>query len=70
MGVPKFFRWISKKYPSIISLCGLQESLEKGTAGEFVAREFDAIYLDMNGILHNCAFGITEAVRERNVIVW
>lgn len=63
MGVPKFFRWISKKYPTIISRCAEQKPSDKGTAGGLTPREFDAIYLDMNGILHNCAFGITEAVR-------
>jgi len=32
--------------------------------GEFEPRPFDNVYLDMNGILHNSAFGIVDVVRE------
>ncbi|KAL5039286.1 hypothetical protein BDV3_002654 [Batrachochytrium dendrobatidis] len=44
MGVPKFFRWISERYP----LCSeiIQEKR---------IPEFDNLYLDMNGIIHNCS---------------
>eukprot|EP00166_Cyanidium_caldarium_P002737 ctg_2686.g385 len=41
MGVPRFFRWLASRYPTI------NESLE----GE---HEFDNFYLDMNGIIHSC----------------
>ncbi|KAK9476015.1 XRN 5'-3' exonuclease N-terminus-domain-containing protein [Lipomyces japonicus] len=44
MGIPKFFRWISERYPYI------SQPIE----GEN-APEFDNLYLDMNGILHNCS---------------
>jgi 5'-3' exoribonuclease 1 len=40
MGVPKFFRWLSERYPLIN-----QRVLEKN--------QFDCFYLDMNGIIHN-----------------
>lgn len=44
MGVPKFFRYISERYPCL---------------SEFVKEhqipEFDNLYLDMNGIIHNCS---------------
>ena len=43
MGVPKFFRWLSERYPAISML--ITESR---------IPEFDSLYLDMNGIIHNC----------------
>ncbi|RVD81781.1 uncharacterized protein DFL_009630 [Arthrobotrys flagrans] len=43
MGVPKFFRWMSERYPAISQLIA-----------ENRIPEFDALYLDMNGIIHNC----------------
>src|SRR6201996_3871826 len=43
MGVPKFFRWMSERYPAISQLIA-----------ENLIREFDCLYLDMNGIIHNC----------------
>jgi 5'-3' exonuclease len=42
MGVPKFFRWLSERYPLIN-----QRLVENS--------EFDCFYLDMNGIIHNCS---------------
>lgn len=44
MGVPKFFRYISERYPC------LSEKLR-----EFQIPEFDNLYLDMNGIIHVCS---------------
>lgn len=43
MGVPKFFRWLSERYPSISMLIA-----------ENRIPEFDSLYLDMNGVIHNC----------------
>ncbi|KAK9255442.1 XRN 5'-3' exonuclease N-terminus-domain-containing protein [Lipomyces tetrasporus] len=43
MGIPKFFRWTSERYPLISQLI----------EGDKIP-EFDNLYLDMNGILHNC----------------
>ncbi|EPX71292.1 exonuclease II Exo2 [Schizosaccharomyces octosporus yFS286] len=43
MGIPKFFRWMSERYP----LCS--QLIENDRIPEF-----DNMYLDMNGILHNC----------------
>lgn len=43
MGVPKFFRWLSERYPAISMLIA-----------ENRIPEFDSLYLDMNGIIHNC----------------
>ncbi|CRK29095.1 hypothetical protein BN1708_015451, partial [Verticillium longisporum] len=43
MGVPKFFRWLSERYPAISQVIA-----------ENRIPEFDALYLDMNGIIHNC----------------
>ena len=36
--------------------------------GEFEPRPFDNVYLDMNGILHNSAFGIVEIVRNSDAV--
>ena len=43
MGVPKFFRWMSERYPAISQLIADNR-----------IPEFDCLYLDMNGIIHNC----------------
>ncbi|CAH8447409.1 unnamed protein product [Schistosoma turkestanicum] len=44
MGVPKFFRWISARYPCI------NQVLRSGEVPVI-----DHFYLDMNGILHTCS---------------
>uniref|UniRef100_A0A1L8DX97 5'-3' exoribonuclease 1 n=2 Tax=Nyssomyia neivai TaxID=330878 RepID=A0A1L8DX97_9DIPT len=44
MGVPKFFRYISERYPGINEL-----------VRENQIPEFDNLYLDMNGIIHTCS---------------
>lgn len=46
MGVPAFFRWLSRKYPSIVVQC------DDGVKGQY---HFDNLYLDMNGIIHPCS---------------
>ncbi|KAJ2362400.1 exonuclease II Exo2, partial [Coemansia sp. RSA 2607] len=43
MGIPKFFRWLSGRYPLVC---------ERVTDDNIP--EFDNLYLDMNGIIHNC----------------
>lgn len=42
MGVPKFFRWCAERYPNITR-----------NLGNF-APPVDNLYLDVNGIIHNC----------------
>ncbi|MCO5598715.1 hypothetical protein L7F22_052813 [Adiantum nelumboides] len=44
MGIPKFFRFMSERYPLISQL-----------VEEKRIPEFDNLYLDMNGIIHNCS---------------
>ncbi|EKX51273.1 hypothetical protein GUITHDRAFT_157234 [Guillardia theta CCMP2712] len=47
MGIPKFFRWLSERYPLI------NQDIKAGT----IFPEFDNLYLDMNGIIHPCTHG-------------
>ncbi|KAK8870480.1 hypothetical protein M9Y10_008363 [Tritrichomonas musculus] len=57
MGVPSFFRWLHRQYPMIISNCierrDNRDSSKPNpnTEGD---KEFDCLYLDMNGIIHPC----------------
>ncbi|XP_053669668.1 5'-3' exoribonuclease 2 homolog [Anopheles nili] len=62
MGVPAFFRWLSRKYPSVIIECVEQKTVddEGNVHYEPISNpnpnrvEFDNLYLDMNGIIHPC----------------
>lgn len=44
MGVPKFYRWISERYPLINQMI----------CNTTLLPEIDNFYLDMNGIIHGC----------------
>lgn len=44
MGVPKFYRWLSERYPCI------NENIN-----EYNVPEFDNFYVDMNGVIHICS---------------
>ena len=61
MGVPKFYRWISERYKKVA--CKLPHTLNipirypclSEVVKDYQIPEFDNLYLDMNGIIHNCS---------------
>ncbi|KAI9319772.1 XRN 5'-3' exonuclease N-terminus-domain-containing protein [Dichotomocladium elegans] len=54
MGIPKFFRWMSERYPMCSQLI-TQNRIP----------EFDNLYLDMNGIVHNCSHNNNDSAHYR-----
>eukprot|EP00941_MAST-03F_sp_MAST-3F-sp1_P003143 g3143.t1 len=63
MGVPKFYRWLAERYPLI----------SQPVANASAMPEFDYLYLDMNGIIHNCTHPkdeeISESLTERQIML-
>jgi len=63
MGVPKFYRWLSERYPLI-----------NRPVTEASMPEVDNFYLDANGILHKCTHGddaasVTKSVDDSLVLI-
>jgi len=51
MGIPRFFRYISNQFPDIYN----HISFKNGFYTNQNEQQIDNLYLDANGILHNCA---------------
>jgi len=63
MGVPKFYRWISERYPKINQVI----------TDAALLPEFDHLYLDMNGIIHGCThpghLDVSDVLSEKDMML-
>mmetsp|Transcript_17244 Transcript_17244/g.32639 ORF Transcript_17244/g.32639 Transcript_17244/m.32639 type:complete len:1546 (-) Transcript_17244:1165-5802(-) len=63
MGVPKFYRWLSERYPKINQVI----------TDAALLPEFDHLYLDMNGIIHGCThpnhLDVSEVLSEKDMML-
>jgi 5'-3' exoribonuclease 1 len=54
MGVPKFYRWLSERYPRINQL------LDDNNPN--IDLQIDHLYFDMNGVIHLCTHPDTDEI--------
>ena len=61
MGIPTYTRWLCRKYPHILKQLsegnngnGNEENRPNRKSSNY---RFDNFYIDMNGIIHDCAHG-------------
>ena len=75
MGIPKFFRWLTRRYPMVLENISKEENMVPvGKYQKFVLfcaqfllilRFIDNLYLDLNGIVHNAVHGNDPKRHER-----
>lgn len=53
MGVPTFYRYVHDRWPRCLSDCAEPVAAGPSAAAGPAAVEFDALYLDFNGLVHN-----------------
>lgn len=58
MGVPKFYRWLSERYPQINQII----------SSDTLLPEIDNFYLDVNGIIHACTHPHEDALSNKLTI--
>jgi len=55
MGIPKFFKWLTRRYPMILTNLKSEEEVPPT----------DNLYMDLNGIVHNAIHGNDPTRHER-----
>ena len=55
MGIPKFFKWLTRRYPMILQNMQKEEECPPS----------DNLYMDLNGIVHNAIHGNDAQRHER-----